>query len=385
MGPNISIRNLNSGAVIQLPSGRRIFKLSSHPKNPIVDPRDIGLTWLEGGVKRVGSVFNPGAEIFGDKIVLTPRCHKNYKEFWFYDKKLGRRRKGFENYISEICIMESLDGINFHLTGVVIKGDGTTQRDFTYGIEDVRIVKHKNYYILIGCGKIKPPFKGENADRIAIYTTKNFREISYRGIIRSFDSRNAVPIIYNDEEVYLILRFHPHIYIVELRDGINQLLNPKDYEKEWEKIYREREKHLLLKAGLYPHEKEKIGAGPPPIKTDRGWLFIYHAVGKLGGELLKAYSLENEIDRGYSINAALLNLDNPKEVLCRTETPLYIPSKPYELWGDEKYPVDVPAVVFPTGSIVVEDKLLIYGGAGDKYVILLTADINLLLEFVCKK
>ena len=90
--------------------------------------------------------------------------------------------------------MESKDGIKFtRLNNKILKADASVNNDFKYGIEDVRIVKYGEIYLLVGCGKIKPPFKGDNADRVAIYSTEDFENISYQGIINCFDSRNAVP------------------------------------------------------------------------------------------------------------------------------------------------------------------------------------------------
>ena len=148
------------------------------------------------------------------------------------------------------------------------------------------------------------------------------------------------------------------------------------------KIYENKEKFLLLEAGKFPHEKEKIGPGPPPIKTGEGWLLIYHAVGSITPEICKEYGLNKGIERGYSVCAALLDAESPQKVICRTRDPIYVPSKPYELWGDQKYPVDVPAVVFPTGAILRNDKLLLYCGAGDKYIILLSCSIRRLIDYM---
>jgi predicted GH43/DUF377 family glycosyl hydrolase len=78
----------------------------------------------------------------------------------------------------------------------------------------------------------------------------------------------------------------------------------------------------------------------------------------------------------------LLDLNNPKKVICRTKNPIFIPSKPYELSGDEQYPVDVPAVVFPVGAIVRDGKLLVYCGAGDKYITLLSCNLNSLIDYL---
>ena len=383
---NQNIQKLGDGEIILLDSGDTIFKMDSFRGNPVVKPQDLGLVWKENDTPKIGAVFNAGAEIFQDKIILLPRCHQGYRKGKFFDKKLGIERSYLENYISEVLPLVSDDGINFtRFQNVVIKGNGTDQQDFIYGIEDLRIIKYDHRFLLVGCGKIKPPFKGENADRIAIYSTEDFVNISYHGLVESFDSRNAIPFPEPiNGRYYILLRFHPNIHLACLEAGIEQLLNPSKYKKEWEKLYEQRQQNLLLKAGYLPHEKEKIGPSTPLIKTDKGWLFIYHSVGEIEEDICKEYGLSEKIKRGYSICAALLDLENPEKVLCRTRHPIYIPSAPYELYGDEQYPVDVPAVVFPVGAIVRKDKLILYAGAGDKYIILLSCNLDNLVDYLYK-
>ena len=383
---NQNIQKLGDGEIILLNSGDTIFKMDSFRGNPVVKPQDLGLVWKENDTLKIGAVFNAGAEIFQDKIILLPRCHQGYRKGKFFDKKLGIERSYLENYISEVLPLVSDDGINFtRFQNVVIKGNGTDQQDFIYGIEDLRIIKYDHRFLLVGCGKIKPPFKGENADRIAIYSTEDFVNISYHGLVESFDSRNAIPFPEPiNGRYYILLRFHPNIHLACLEAGIEQLLNPSKYKKEWEKLYEQRQQNLLLKAGYLLHEKEKIGPSTPLIKTDKGWLFIYHSVGEIEEDICKEYGLSEKIKRGYSICAALLDLENPEKVLCRTRHPIYIPSAPYELYGDEQYPVDVPAVVFPVGAIVRKDKLILYAGAGDKYIILLSCNLDNLVDYLYK-
>jgi predicted GH43/DUF377 family glycosyl hydrolase len=77
-----------------------------------------------------------------------------------------------------------------------------------------------------------------------------------------------------------------------------------------------------------------------------------------------------------------LDLDDPRKVLCRTREPIYIPSTPYELYGNEQYPVDVPAVVFPVGALVRKGKLILYAGAVDKYIILLSCKLDNLVDYL---
>lgn len=379
-----TVRRLGDGGTVILESGETVFKLDSYRGNPVVKPQDIGLTWRDRDGPKIGAVFNGGAEVFRDQVVLTPRCHQGYRKGTFFDDRLGVERTCLENYISEVWPLTSEDGVHFtRLQGVAIRADGTDHQDFVYGMEDVRIIKHGRRYLLIGCGKIKPPFKGSNADRIAIYSTGDFADFTYHGMIESFDSRNAVPF---PEPVrgkhYILLRFHPDIHLGLMEAGMDQLLKPAQHAELWAEIYERRSQCLLLEAERYPHEKEKIGPGPQLVRTDKGWLLIYHAVGEIGASICRAYGLTEKIERGYSICAALLAPDDPRKVLCRTKNPIYIPSAPYELHGDDRYPVDVPAVVFPVGAFVREGKLIVYAGAGDKYVILLTCKLDNLVSYL---
>ncbi len=379
-----SVKTLGEGEEVELEGGEVIFKLSSYEGNPIVRPEDLGLTWSEGEENKVGAVFNAGAECYQDKVILMPRCHKKYKKSMYFDAKINREKHCLDNYISEVWPLVSEDGIQFKRLGdTIIRGDGTDHKDFVYGIEDIRIIKYGETYLLVGCGKIKPAFRYSGADRIAIYTTEDFLKFDYRGIVEAFDSRNAVPFSETIKgKLYMLLRFHPNIHLDILEAGVEQLLNPQRYHEEWEETYRRREASLLLKANIYPHEREKVGPSTQIIKTDKGWLFIYHSVGEIDSALCKEYGVKGPLERSYSINAALLALDNPKEVICRTRKPIHIPSTPYELEGDDKYSVDVPDVTFPVGAIVKSGKLLLYCGAGDKYIALLSCNLGNLVSYL---
>ena len=103
--------------------------------------------------------------------------------------------------------------------------------------------------------------------------------------------------------------------------------------------------HKVIMEPERPWEGKKIGAGPPPIKTEVGWLLIYHGV---------------DPDHVYRAGAALLDLEEPWRVLARTPEPILEPEERYEREGD------VPNVVFPEGAGVIGDELLVFYGAADK-------------------
>ena len=122
------------------------------------------------------------------------------------------------------------------------------------------------------------------------------------------------------------------------------------------------EPHCVLREGGGPAwDAVKVGAGPPPVLTDHGWLLIYHGVKGYGGGLL------------YRVGIALLDRDIPYKAIARSPGFVFQAAAPYELAGI------VPNVVFPTGAILRGDELWMYYGAADQCIGLATAKIERLL------
>ena len=117
----------------------------------------------------------------------------------------------------------------------------------------------------------------------------------------------------------------------------------------------------LLATAQFEWEGGKIGGNTPPIRTDAGWLTLYHAVGE---------------DKRYRLGAMLLDLDEPWRVLYRSRDWLLQPEEYYELEGY------YPGVVFPCGKVVLGGTLFVYYGGADKYVGLATCSLSELLEYL---
>ena len=106
-------------------------------------------------------------------------------------------------------------------------------------------------------------------------------------------------------------------------------------------------------------EEKKVGIGPPPIRTDAGWLVIYHGV---------------DSNTVYRAGAALLDLENPRRVIARTPEPILEPEEDYERVGV------VPNVVFPAGAVVIKDDLKVFYGGADKVCCVASVPMKLLME-----
>jgi beta-1,2-mannobiose phosphorylase / 1,2-beta-oligomannan phosphorylase len=101
------------------------------------------------------------------------------------------------------------------------------------------------------------------------------------------------------------------------------------------------------------------GAAAPPIKTEDGWLLLYHG-------------MNPETGHGYNVGAMLLDLNDPTKILYRSAAPILTPREWYE--NDWK-----PGVVYASGAIVKDGTLFVYYGGGDKYVNVATAPLALFI------
>jgi len=104
------------------------------------------------------------------------------------------------------------------------------------------------------------------------------------------------------------------------------------------------------------------GAGPPPIKTDIGWLLLYHAQ-------------DNHQPDKYKIGAMILDLYDPTKILYRSPQPILEPDAYYE--NDGK-----PGVVYASGAVIMGENLTVYYGGGDKHVCIAQTPIKSLLEWM---
>ena len=108
-------------------------------------------------------------------------------------------------------------------------------------------------------------------------------------------------------------------------------------------------------------DSEKIGIAGPPIKTEKGWLLIYHGVSKT---------------KTYRLGAALLDLKNPAIVISRTIDTILEPLEKYELEGQ------IPKVVFSCGAAVRGDTIFLFYGGGDSVMGVAKISLKRLLKIL---
>lgn len=122
----------------------------------------------------------------------------------------------------------------------------------------------------------------------------------------------------------------------------------------------------------------KIGPTASPIKTERGWLTLFHTVdddpsrGKNGWE--------PKWTQRYCVGVMFLDLNDPAKILARYEEPLMVPEAPYETGGGYRH-----NVIFPGGLILEDDgEVKIYYGASDTVECLATTRLEDLIRLCFK-
>ena len=115
-------------------------------------------------------------------------------------------------------------------------------------------------------------------------------------------------------------------------------------------------------------QSRKIGAGPVPIETDKGWLLIYHGVIQTCNGFV------------YRVGTALLDIDKPWIVKYRSKNFSLSPQEIYECVGD------VPNVTFPCAALADADtgRIAIYYGCADTVTGLAFTTIDDIVEYTIK-
>ncbi|MFW6281770.1 MAG: glycosidase [bacterium] len=293
------------------------MKLKRVSDEPVLKPRK-NLDWEKD------AVFNCGAHYENGIFYLLYRAVTHHP---------GDPNRSYIGYA------ESSDGINFKRLEEPVLSPGMVPEE-SQGVEDPRITKINNIYYMLYTA-----YDSENA-QVALATSKDLKKWERKGIIISKDlfgeNKDAALFPQKFDGKYVVMhRPHPDIYISYSEDLFN-----------WEN-------HTCIMEPEYDWESEKIGGGATPIKTEKGWLIIYHGVDK---------------DLTYRLGIALLDLKNPAKVIKRQKEPILEPELDWELKGD------VNNVVFSCGAVLIDKELWVYYGGADTVIGAARADISSFLE-----
>lgn len=342
-----------------------------YENNPIITPADVPPSRDDYEV--VGA-FNPAATIFNDEILLLLRVAERPKDKASDEQVapiLNPQTGELEHYrlknddpritdipdsrsfyvngemkltsISHLRIARSKDGVHF----TVAPKPAVFPREYyeTYGLEDPRISKiDDTYYITVKVVSDKGICTG-------LLTTTDFVDFQRHGII--FCPENIDVVLFPEKingKFWALTRPVPRyigprgVWIASSPDCIH---------------WGQHAPLVLPEEGTF-HDG-KTGGSCVPIKTDAGWLEIYHG---------------SDTHDKYSLAAVLLDLQDPAKVIARAKQPLMEPKAPYELRGF------YGNVVFSCGAIEKDDTVLIYYGAADEHTAVAKTSIGQIISTI---
>jgi predicted GH43/DUF377 family glycosyl hydrolase len=219
-----------------------------------------------------------------------------------------------------------------------------------WGIEDPRITRVGDEYFIVYTGF------SMGGPLVCLATTRDFVTFERRGVLASPEDKDAAlfPVQFGDRWALL---HRPSPVMAGL--GAHIWLSWSPDLRHWG------DSRVLLPArrgGWW--DANKVGLGPPPLRTDHGWLLCYHGV-----RITASGSI-------YRLGLAMLDLEEPRRVVYRGDEWVFGPSTAYERAGD------VPDVVFPCGWILRDDgdTLDMYYGAADSAIGLATARLGDLVD-----
>ncbi|MWV46022.1 glycosidase [Paenibacillus sp. HJL G12] len=332
------------------------MRIERSEANPIVVPGQYD--W-----RRV-TVFNPAVILKDGKFYMIERTAGSLTPFQCF-----------------FGLLESEDGVHFKhvLDRPVIHPE---QFGFPYGsIQDPRIVHIEGTYYLnyamrpcsmnyypTGLGvpnSSKPDYPDGWGQSPGDWLTRSSIAVS-KDLINWDFLCDTTPLDINDRDNILfpekingkfVLLRRPEEYVGEAfgTEKPGMWITYSDNLVDWEEP-------RLIASPAADWECKKIGGATPPVRTDQGWLTLYHGV---------------DADNVYRVGAMLLDLEQPEKIVARSNRWIMEPEAYYEKFG-----LFIPNVVFPTANVVKDGLLYIYYGCTDTSIGLATVPLEDLVEYI---
>jgi predicted GH43/DUF377 family glycosyl hydrolase len=300
--------------------GRRDL-LHRWERNPIISQRDIPF--------RINTVFNGSpVKLNGEYLMLL-------------------RVEGQQGY-SFFALARSGDGFHFTVDSVPCMLPAEHEPWKTWesnGIEDPRITPIDDVYYIVYTAV------SDFGHRIALATTKDFQRYERVALISGPSNKDGVLFPEKIDGCYAM-------FDRPLGKGVGAIwISYSPDLANWG-----RSECVMTPRARY-WDSWRIGASAPPIRTDRGWLEIYHGV---------KMTVSGPI---YRVGTALLDGEDPSRVIGRCLAPVLSPREEYERIGD------VRNVVFACGAVVESDgEVKVYYGAADTSICVATCELTELIE-----
>lgn len=296
----------------------------------------------------LGATFNPAAieDKPGHFIMLVRSVPKGYQ-------KIGAVNSFDDNYTSHLSLWEGDTPDQFKLSK---ERAVAPDRDFDkFGVEDPRVTKIGDTYYICYTALSKGLGQPDSGDgiRIAMASTKDFKTYTKHGLIGP-DRRCKAGIVFpSGGKNWFMWKDEEKTERTMLSPAPDNIEDAAAWQKLWQS--RDIEKDELMGPQKNSYEDMGIEPGAPPIEIDEGLLVVYSSISS---------------DFKWTISLMLLDKDDPRRVISKTDAPSLAPETDYELKGD------VNNVVFPCGALIDKNRLYVYYGAADTLCAVASEDMD---------
>ena len=252
----------------------------------------------------------------------------------------------FLDYISDVLVFTSSDGRHYEFQQVLASGSP----DGVHSYEDPRVQRVSSG----GAERVVMSYTNLPAPEAGLPWRIGVHRLAYEGgrfhlnptsgrVVGPDGMKDKDAVIFNlrDGRVGLIHRIHPNIQLA-LFDSLDELWNPAP--GYWDEHLRDLERHILIRPST---GALGVGAGAPPVATDKGLLLFFH---------------ERDGNDHYTTKVALLD-DDTGRVRSLLLDPIMCPELPWECVGD------IDNIIFVQGAVSRSDgTIYLTYGAADRCV-----------------
>jgi len=336
-----------------------------YSENPLITPRDVPPS--HPAMKVIGA-FNAGVARYKGETILVLRvaeqasadedavgvpvynpAHRTVEVHWFKrsdphydfsDPRAVRRKDTGETVwltsMSHLRLARSRDGRHFTVEEKPFLAPETPYEAF--GVEDPRVAEIGGVYYITYTAV------SDHGVAVGLAATRDFHHVSRLGLILPPENKDVVLFPERIGSHYYLLHRPAPRGLGELDIWLAESPNLRAWGNH----------RFLLAPRKDSWDSVRVGGGAVPIRTDKGWLLLYHGANE-----------KNE----YAMGACLVDLGDPSRVLARSAEPVLKPEAPYEVAGFFR------GVVFSCGAWVEGDVVHMYYGVADEA--LAGADLSL--------
>lgn len=235
-----------------------------------------------------------------------------------------------------------------------------------YGCEDPRATFFEGKWYVFYTALGGYPFGPDNI-KAAVAVGDQPHELTQKHLVTPFNAKAATlfPERIDGDAVLMVTantdwtQDHPTSTI-----GIARSKNIEDFWNPsfWNEWYSHLSDNAL--PDIRRNDTEHMEVAATPLRTPQGWLLVYSHI----------QDYYDEHRRIFGVEALLLDANDPRKVIGKTEYPFMVPEESYERYGI------VGNVVFPSGASLDGDTLHVYYGAADTSCATATLSLSALIE-----